>query len=152
MNNKTLGFIVFIAIFFIVAGQWYKNYLQDKIERVVHVTDCQISKGACRISVAKDKFLNLSILPIGIPQTQALEIEVNLEGFEANDVSVNFEGLEFDHNLMPYLLTKNTDKDFSGQGFLSLCALREMSWFANVIVESDKEILKVSFPFKTNRN
>ena len=152
MNNKTFGFVVFIAIFFIAGGHWYKNNLQDKIERVVHVTDCDISKGSCRTSVAKNKFLNLSVLPIGIPQTQALDIAVKLEGFAANDVSVNFEGIEFDHNLMPYLLTKNNSGDFSGQGFISLCALREMSWLVNVIVENDKEILKVSFPFKTNRN
>ncbi|HIG88903.1 MAG: hypothetical protein ABGX45_01750 [Candidatus Thioglobus sp.] len=141
-----------VSIALIVFGYWYKNSVQDKIQRVIKVTDCQISKAPCRIEISKEKFLTLSVLPVGIPQTQPLDIDVMLEGVSTEEVFVNFEGIEINHNLLPYSLTKRTKNHFRGKGFISLCSLRKMSWLANIIINTDGEMLKVSFPFETVYN
>ncbi|HIG89161.1 MAG TPA: hypothetical protein EYQ04_04240 [Candidatus Thioglobus sp.] len=153
MNNKALTFVATISILLIVFGYWYQSFLQDRIQRVINVTDCQINKTSCRVKIDDVAFLTLSILPIGIPQTQALDIDVELEGFDANRISVNFEGIEIDHNLLPYSLDKQDPYHFSGKGFLSICSLRKMHWLANIIINSDDAVLlKVSFPFETIQN
>jgi hypothetical protein len=110
-----------VSIALIVFGYWYKNSVQDKIQRVIKVTDCQISKASCRIEISKEKFLTLSVLPVGIPQTQPLDIDVMLEGVSTEEVFVNFEGIEINHNLLPYSLTKRTKNHFRVRG-LFLCA------------------------------
>jgi hypothetical protein len=130
LNNKALTFVATSSILLIVFGYWYQSFLQDRIQRVINVTDCQINKTSCRVKIDDVAFLTLSILPIGIPQTQALDIDVELEGFDANRISVNFEGIEIDHNLLPYSLDKQDPYHFSGKRyflFLILFNLRKIA-------------------------
>jgi len=152
LNNKTSVFIFAISIALIAFGYWYEYSQESKISRSITVTHCQINKSECVVDIGKNRVLKLSISPLGIPQTQPLLIEVFLQGVEAEEVSVNFEGVEINHHLLPYTLTKQSKNHFKGKGFISLCSLRKMNWLANIIVNSDDETLKVSFPFETVKN
>ena len=151
MKNKIFLIVGSVALILILLGYWYQSSFENKVQRAIHVSDCQISETACQVEVGEGKFLTLSILPKGMPQTKPLAIDLRLKGFSANEALVNFEGIEINHNLMPYSLDQHDAQHFSGKGFLSLCSLRTMNWLAHLIVVSDDETLKVSFPFVTVR-
>ena len=152
MKNKVFLIASIFALILIFWGYWYQQSFDDKVQRVIYVNDCQISETACQVKVGEGQFLTLSILPKGMPQTKPLAINLTLKGFDANEALVNFEGIEINHNLLPYSLDRHDAQHFSGKGFLSLCSLRTMNWLAHLIVVTNSETLKVSFPFVTVRD
>ena len=151
MKNKIYLIVGGFALLLIIFGYWYQSSFENKVQRVIHVSDCQISETSCQVKIGEGKFLTLSILPKGMPQTKPLAIGLTLKGFSASEALVNFEGIEINHNLIPYSLERHNAQHFSGKGFLSLCSLKTMNWLAHLILVSEDETLKVSFPFVTVR-
>ncbi len=135
----------------IAAGYGYKYLFNKSIIHHIKVQDCKIKESKCNVVLAPGKSLSINILPRGMPQTQEMTIDVNLEGFEVDEMSLDFEGIEINHNLPTYPFKKISKNHFNTRGFISLCTLRSMNWFAHLKVFADNESWKISFPFKTTR-
>ncbi len=129
------------------ASESYSNNLTK--ERIV-VNDCRISESKCRVEISMDKIVTISINPKGIPHTKPLRMDVYMQGIDAEQVSIGFEGIDVDYNTIDYLLTKNNLNNFTGEGYLSICLLRKMHWMANVSIVVDGVSQKISLPFSTH--
>ncbi len=129
----------------------YKYFFQEIIAHHIKVENCQISKSSCSISIGEGKLLTIDILPRGMIPTEIMEIDVHLKGVDADKVMINFEGVEIDHNLPSYSFDEINNGHFNTKGIITLCTLRSMHWWANLVVFSGNESWKVSFPFETHR-
>ncbi|ALE52876.1 hypothetical protein SP60_06480 [Candidatus Thioglobus autotrophicus] len=150
MKNRN-ALLAILASLLIVGGYLYQWVNERSVTHDVQVSKCQISKSICMVGLDGDKSIEFSITPQGIPTTQALSLSVLTHGLDADEISVNFEGIEIDHHLPPYLLNKIDDEKYIGKGFLSLCVLDTMHWLAHVKIQEGQTIWRISFPFETHK-
>jgi len=140
-----------LSVALITSGYLYQYFFKEVIEHHIKVEDCQISKSSCSVEIAQGKSLTIDISPKGMIATKPMDINVNFKGITADEVMMQFEGVEIDHNLPNYYFDEINLNHFYTKGFISLCTLRSMNWFANLIFYSDGALWKVSFPFETHR-
>lgn len=129
----------------------YQYFFKEIAEHHIKIENCQISESSCNVSIAKGKSLIIDITPKGMNAAKPMDINVYFEGIEADEVRIHFEGVEIDHNLPDYHFDKIKQDHYRAKGFISLCTLRSMHWFANLLVRSDGVLWKISFPFETHR-
>ncbi len=143
--------IVVTLLVIISIGYGYKYLFNKSIVHNVKVENCKIKESKCSVELAPGKSLIINILPRGMPQTEEMTIDVFVDGFEADDITLDFEGIEIDHNLPTYPFKQISEKHFNTKGFISLCTLRSMNWLAHLVVFENNESWKISFPFRTTR-
>ena len=149
INNKTQKLILLTLALLIVGGYVYKYFFQEVVTHHIKVNDCQISESSCEVFLDESKSLTIDISPKGMVPTKIMEIDVRLKGIDADKVIIDFEGIEIDHNLPSYNFDEVEDNHFNTKGFISLCTVRSMHWWANLVIFSGNESWKVSFPFET---
>ena len=113
---------------------------------------CKVPDG-CRLKLSEG-VVSLRIAPGDLPALQPLDIKVELEGFSAQQVSMEFIGKDMPMGLWPFPLEREgglfAAEHFTGEGSISLCTTdKNMVWLARLIISSESTVNTVVFELET---
>ena len=112
---------------------------------------CDIQQGPCQAEFPDGSRITLSVTPQPFRALQPLEIRVTTQGWDAQEVAVDFRGLGMNMGYNRPRLQKEAEGRFSGSGMLSTCVLERMTWEATVLATVEKGIMAAPFQFETIR-
>lgn len=145
--------IVAILLFIAVAGvAAYKVLpLLDPIVVRIAALDpaCDLRAGPCTGRLTNDSRITLGIKPETIPVVQPLELEVQVEGFDADSVEVDFQGVGMNMGFNRPKLAALDEGRYAGSGMLPVCIADAMEWEAKVLVYTNDGIVAAPFRFIT---
>ena len=95
--------------------------------------------------------MRLNLMPRPIPVIEPIQVEVTLEGVDANRVSVDFAGVSMNMGLNRQQLEKQAAGRFVGRATLPVCITGTMIWEATVLVEAGRKRIAVPFRFEVGR-
>ncbi len=126
--------------------------LTPQSDRSLPLSSCDPSRQpSCRVTLAENAALEFSLSPRPIPVLKPLQIEVRLNGIEAQRIEVDFAGTEMKMGYNRPALEKSADGIFRGGTSLPVCITGSMSWQATVLVETARERLAIPFQFETGK-
>ncbi|MFZ5499536.1 MAG: hypothetical protein ACOY6N_10860 [Pseudomonadota bacterium] len=109
---------------------------------------CDLHRAPCTASLPGGGRLSFSLSPRPIPVATPLDVEVALEGLEAERVKVDFAGVEMSMGYNRPTLRAITAQRHVGQATLPVCVTGRMLWQATVLVESGGQRIAVPFRFE----
>jgi hypothetical protein len=113
--------------------------------------DCDLRVAACMASFDKGRSIRLDIEPKGLPPSAPLRARVNIDGLEADTVTIEFSGVDMNMGLIRNELTEVNDDLFAGDTILPVCIRRRMTWRATVTARGPEGIHKATFDFEIRR-
>lgn len=111
--------------------------------------ECDLHQGVCSVSVPDLGTVSLSIEPRPIPVIKPLHVTVQTDGFAANAVTVDFNGVNMNMGINRYAMIKQGENRFEGDSMLPVCVRNRMAWQADVQVETAKGMYVFPFRFDT---
>ncbi|WP_126444360.1 hypothetical protein [Sulfuricystis multivorans] len=109
---------------------------------------CDLHRTPCTARLPGGGRLSFSLSPRPIPVARPLEVEVALEGLDAERVKVDFAGVEMSMGYNRPTLRAITAQRHLGQATLPVCVTGRMLWQATVLVETDGKRIAVPFRFE----
>lgn len=109
---------------------------------------CDLHRAPCTARLPDGARLTLALTPRPIPVTAPLQIEVSLEGLDAERVKVDFAGVEMSMGYNRPVLVAVTPRKHVGQATLPVCVTGRMLWQATVLVETEGKRIAVPFRFE----
>ncbi len=146
---KTIALAAAFALLGVLLARWFQP--PGKIE-VIHLQpdmDCDLRAGPCTLSMDGGRKIRFGIKPRDIPVGKVLQLSVDLDGLDADTVSVDMNGVDMDMGLSPYPLKKKTARHFEGPGGLNFCSRGIMEWEARVRVSNGNREIIAPFRFIT---
>lgn len=109
---------------------------------------CDLHNGAC-IASRGNQQLQLSITPGPITSLTPLEIEVRLQQLEARQVILDLQGVEMYMGLNQVTLVQDPERQHIWRGVteLAVCSTGEMTWRAQVLVDTEDQLYSTEFDF-----
>jgi hypothetical protein len=149
---KTL-WVVAVLLFLAVAGvAAYKvlPLLDPVVVRIAALDpECDLRAGPCTGELPNGHRVVFGIQPETIPVVTPLEFLVQVEGFEAERVEVDFQGIGMNMGFnRPQLAAQGAGK-YTGSGMIPVCVRDAMEWEAKVLVHTDEGIVAAPFRFIT---
>ncbi len=114
--------------------------------------NCDLQSGPCVTEMPGGQRVTLSIEPRPIPLVEPLQIQVKLDGVEAEKVFVDIQGLGMNMGINRPQLELQEAGRFSGEGMLPVCIRNSMEWEVSVLLETDEGMISVPFRFLTDRH
>lgn len=111
--------------------------------------ECDLRAGPCSALFTGGGKVSFGISPEAIPVVEPLRLEVRLEGLEARDVEVDFQGVDMNMGYNRTELQPSGADHFSGTGMLPVCVRHAMEWEARVLLHTDRGLLAAPFRFIT---
>lgn len=108
---------------------------------------CDLQSGPCGAPLPGGGRLRFSLAPRPIPVVEPLEVSVDVEGVNAERVSVDFAGVSMNMGFNRPVLERTAPGRFSGQAILPVCVTGRMTWQATVLIESGSQRIAVPFRF-----
>lgn len=144
----TLVVVVVSAVLLLGLGYAYQRF-NTLVVTPLPAVDCPLEQQACQATLPNGATVKFTVSPRGIPQLQPLKLNLQLTGMTAQQISVDFKGVDMNMGLFPYPLQTSDGQHFHGQGMLSACIFNEMHWLAHVQITTDTAIFDLPFPFTT---
>lgn len=113
--------------------------------------NCSLHQQACEAKQA-DQSVRLEITPRPIKVARMLEVEVILQGIEADKVALDIAGENMYMGYNRVELTAIPDQPglYRGQSMLAFCTLDDMKWQVSVLITlPDEKLLAVPFALNT---
>lgn len=130
-------------------GYWLGPQLVPKGEQVLPVVACDLNQGPCTVELPGGGRVRVEIGPRPIPVLKPLDVQLALEGFQAEKVQLDFAGVEMDMGFNQVSLKPQGEGRFAGQGNLPVCITGAMIWQAAFLIEGRGGSLTVPFHFTT---
>ena len=128
----------------------YQDYFSTKANIVVPFDPaCDLKDGPCETVVEGIGKVRFGISPETIPLLEPLDLEVQLAGFDAGKVEVDFSGVDMNMGFNRHLLNSSGTGMFKGQATLPVCIRKRMDWEAKVMLYLGSELVVVPFRFET---
>lgn len=112
---------------------------------------CDLHSGACSVTLPDGGRLVFALTPRPIPVTALLDMVVELDGLQADQVAVDFAGVNMNMGFNRSDLAPNGPGRFVGQTTLPVCVTGRMTWQATVLVETGRKRIAVPFQFEAGR-
>lgn len=109
--------------------------------------DCNLRAGPCVTELMSGGRVSFGIEPRSIPALEPLQLSVQLDGINAQSVSVDFSGTDMNMGFNRSKLQHQAEGKYTGQGTLSVCVRSAMEWEASVLIETGDGILSVPYRF-----
>lgn len=111
---------------------------------------CDLNLGACEVSLPGGGRLQFMLAPRPIAPVVPLQAGVVVEGIAANNVILDFSGVDMAMGLnrTPLVLSGG---GFSGTVSLPVCVSGRMAWRATVMIESERQRIAVPFLFEVGQ-
>ncbi|MHB1358226.1 MAG: hypothetical protein ACYCWC_01430 [Rhodocyclaceae bacterium] len=112
---------------------------------------CDLHADACSATLPDGGRLVFALTPRPIPVIAPLEIQIELAGFAADKVAVDFAGASMDMGFNRPVLASEGPGRFTGQTTLPVCVTGRMTWQATVLIESGRTRIAVPFRFEAGK-
>jgi len=115
--------------------------------------DCPLHQQACEAKQAQQS-VRLQISPKPIKVARMLEVDVQLQGINAQKVELDIAGenMYMGYNRVPLAAVPNQPGYFRGQSMLAFCTLDDMHWQVSVLItQPNNQVLVVPFALDTPR-
>lgn len=113
---------------------------------------CDLRAGPCSSPVDAASQVSFAIEPREIPLVKPLQLRVELRGLEADEVKVDFSGVDMNMGFNRFTLEPMAEEGvYSGEGLLPVCVRDAMEWEAKVLVSSRGRLTSVAYRFITVR-
>lgn len=141
-----------LAVIFavVVAGALYQSWpiLFPAVQVEAKVDPaCDLRAGACTTELAGGGRVTFSIEPREIPVMRPLQLQVNIEGVDAESVEVDLSGADMYMGLNRAGLTRSEDGSFGGESIIPVCIRDAMEWEAKVMVNTSRGLFVAPYRF-----
>ncbi|WP_447956691.1 hypothetical protein [Vreelandella sp. EE7] len=113
---------------------------------------CQLHDSACTAPLGDGQLSFAVDVDGSIDALSVLPLEVKIEGIEASQVSVVFNGRDMDMGLHRFNLMATAPGHFNGQGQVGMCTQAVMPWRARVILTTPEGKIGSWFDFDVTRS
>lgn len=113
---------------------------------------CDLRAGPCTASVDRNTRVSFAIEPRDIPLLKTLKLRVELQGMEAQQVEVDFNGVDMNMGFNRFKLSPSGEGVFAGEGILPICVRDAMEWEARVLISTSSGLKSVAYRFITVRS
>lgn len=150
VNKKLLidliGFLLIALI--VVVGYKLSPMLLPKADvTVMPEPGCDLHHGACSVRLPGGGKAELSSSVRPIPMVKPFQIEVKLEGIDAQQVEVDFTGIDMNMGLNRPQLVAQGNGLYRAQASLPVCITGAMDWQATVLIETGSQRIAIPFRF-----
>ncbi len=112
---------------------------------------CDLRAGPCVSRVGDDASVSFAIEPREIPLVKPLQLRVELKGLDAQQIEVDFSGVDMNMGFNRVKLERKREGLFIGGGMLPVCVRDAMEWEARVLIHARQGISSVAYRFITVR-
>jgi len=112
---------------------------------------CDLRAGPCVSRLNDDASVSFAIEPREIPLVKPLQLRVEVQGLDAQQVEVDFSGVDMNMGFNRVKLERKGEGRFVGGGMLPVCVRDAMEWEAKVLVHARQGISSVAYRFITVR-
>jgi hypothetical protein len=113
---------------------------------------CDLRAGPCTSSLDSSARVSFAIEPREIPLLKTLKLRVELQGLEAQQVEVDFSGVDMNMGFNRFKLAATKEGVFAGEGILPVCVRDAMEWEARVMISTSSGLKAVAYRFITVRS
>jgi hypothetical protein len=113
--------------------------------------DCDLRTAPCISSLIDGARVRFEIEPREIPLVKPLQLQVLLEGLNADKVEVDFSGVDMNMGFNRVALHPGKKGEFIGKGMLPVCVRDAMEWEAKVLITTPQGLISVPYRFITVR-
>ncbi|MBT2970971.1 MAG: hypothetical protein KME56_08175 [Candidatus Thiodiazotropha sp. (ex Ctena orbiculata)] len=113
--------------------------------------NCDLRAGPCVTELNQGGTVGFSIEPRELPTMKPLRLRVMVEGLQADNIEVDFSGMDMHMGFNRFKLQRDNRTEFSGEGMLPVCVWDAMEWEARVFIDSEQGKISVPFRFITVR-
>ena len=146
------GLLVAVLVgLLLLGGWWQRTYRLESDASLPLDPTCDLRAGPCMGRIPDGGSLVFAIKPRDIPLLKPLELQVHLDGVQADNVAVEITGVNMDMGHNRVELAPQADGGYLGQAVLPICSQRKMIWQALVLVEGDRGRIAAPFHFSTAR-
>ncbi len=111
---------------------------------------CDLRAGPCRSTFAGGE-VSFAIEPRTLPLVKPLQLRVELKGMQAQQVAVEFSGVDMNMGFNRFPLKPAGEGVFTGEGLLPVCVRDAMEWEAKVLIATGRGLTAVAYRFITVR-
>lgn len=108
---------------------------------------CDLHRASCGVALPGGGRMVFALAPHPIPVAAPLDMAVELEGRQAERVSVDFAGVSMNMGFNRPELTAQGGGRFAGRTSLPACVTGRMTWQATVLIETGGSRIAVPFRF-----
>jgi hypothetical protein len=80
-----------------------------------------------------------------------LQLRVELQGLKAQQVEVDFSGVDMNMGFNRFKLSRTGEGEFTGEGILPVCVRDAMEWEAKVLITTPQGLAAAAYRFITVR-
>ncbi len=143
-----IGQMVLISTFIAYFLLDIDKLFSEKQNIITQKPTCNLAQNPCEIAL-KDKKINLSILPLGIPLMKNLEFIANTQNIDADILHVKIYATNMQMGTFKFELKKIKQDTYMGEQMLPTCIVGDMNWNADISSEGFENIAR--FSFKTEK-
>ena len=141
--------LLFVGAAAVAVYKVYPLLEPESVESAALDPECDLRAGPCVTKLSGGGTIALALTPRDIPLLKPLQVEVLVEGIEADAASVDFKGVDMNMGFNRPQLTAVGPGRFTGTAVLPVCVRNAMEWQATVLVESSRGLLAAPFRFIT---
>ncbi|MCU7931533.1 MAG: hypothetical protein KZQ90_12095 [Candidatus Thiodiazotropha sp. (ex Codakia rugifera)] len=112
---------------------------------------CDLRAGPCVTQLEDGSLVSFSIEPRELPVVKPLQLQVSLQGLEADQIEVDFSGVDMNMGFNRIKLKNGSAGEFTGSGMLPVCVWDAMEWEAQVLIDTQQGLVSVPYRFITVR-
>ncbi|MCG8488255.1 MAG: hypothetical protein MI756_12365 [Chromatiales bacterium] len=113
--------------------------------------DCDLRAGPCVSQLNDAVRVSFAIEPREIPLVKPLQLRVSVEGMQADQVQVDFAGVDMNMGFNRVSLKAGEAGEFKGDGMLPVCVWDAMEWEAKVLISTEQGLISMPYRFITVR-
>jgi hypothetical protein len=130
-------------------GYYFRDYFEPGPARVLELSDCDLRKAACAVSLPGGGEATFEILPHPVPLTEPLQLLVQVTGKKVRKVEVDFSGVTMNMGYNRPLLKQVERGRFEGEGLLPVCIRQRMDWEAKLMLDTSDGLFIIPYRFET---
>lgn len=136
---------LFAAVLLAILIKWMTL---PRLQQLDTTAECFLHEGACAAHWSGGA-LHLELGPLPLRCLAPLAVELSLMGPAPDEVSVDFQGVEFPEAFHRVVLHPASDGRYLGEAVLPLCARGGLRWQALVVMDDGRRRIRAPFPFVT---
>jgi hypothetical protein len=152
-GRRFLWILVGVLAIALVGVALFKAWplLYPEVARVVPLDpSCDLRQGPCVSPMPGSGAISFGIEPLTLPAAQPLRLGVVAEGVAAEEVAVDFSGVDMNMGFNRVLLQQVQPGRFEGRGMLPVCVRNRMTWEARVLMRTSEGLIAVPYRFETH--
>lgn len=138
-----------LALLGVVGWKLWPLWFAEQTLEGVAEPDCDLHQRACTAVFPDGGRVTLDIQPRPIPIVELLQFEVRIQDLTAQQVEIDFRGIEMYMGYNRPALQAREAGRFIGSGMLPVCVQDRMTWEARVLLHTARGLYSAPFRFVT---